>query len=160
MKTPWKVALLTLAIAVPTIPLGQILWRAQEGGGGGPSPALLPYFIRLSAAEGLSFGFGVAFLFLGWPWRRRVTREAGMATLPVYLGIAWSLLQWWPHDNFHRVIGDDYVKLVLVDYGFHLTLMVSAVIIARFFLATIRQTGAASPRPERAAAATAARASR
>jgi hypothetical protein len=57
-----------------------------------PQPALLPFFILLSAAEGLSFGFGVAFLFLGWPWVRRVTREAGMATLPVYLGIAWSLL--------------------------------------------------------------------
>jgi hypothetical protein len=58
------------------------------------------------------------------------------------------------------VIGDDYVKLLLVDYSFHLSLMVSAVIIARFFLATIRQAGAASPRPERAVAATVARASR
>lgn len=150
MKTSWKMALLTIAVAVPTIPLGQMLWRA-EAGAAGPPAALLPLFILLSAAEGLAFGFGVAFLILGWPLVRRATQAAGVATLPVYLGIAWSLLQWWPHSNSHRVIGEDYAKLLLVDYGFHVTLMIAAAIMARFFLATVRRTVAAGSATGRAA---------
>jgi hypothetical protein len=134
-----RIALVTVALAVPTIPLGQILWRMPPDAGAGPAPILLPFFILLAAAEGLSFGFGAAFLALGWPLVRRATRQAGVATVPVYLGIAWSLMQWWPHSNSHRVIGDDYVKLLLVDYGFHVTLMIATAIIARFFLATMRQ---------------------
>jgi hypothetical protein len=149
MKTSVKVALLTIAIAIPTIPLGQILWRTPEGAGPGPSPVLLPFFILLAAAEGLAFGFGAGFLILGWPLVRRATREAGVATMPVYLAIAWSLMQWWPHSNSHRVIGEDYLKLLLVDYGFHVTLMISAAIIARFFLATMRQACGAAARPAR-----------
>ncbi|HEY8598296.1 MAG TPA: hypothetical protein VIL85_07685 [Thermomicrobiales bacterium] len=159
MRTSAKVALLTVALAIPTIPLGQLLWQAPPDAGHGPAPALLPFFILLAAAEGLAFGFGVAFLFLGWPLVRRATAEAGVATLPVYLSIAWSLLQWWPHSNSHRVIGEDYVKLLLVDYGFHVTLMIGAAIIAHFFLATMRRSRAVTAPTARGTAPVAARAS-
>ncbi len=82
----------------------------------------------------------MGFLILGWPLVRRATREAGVATLPVYLSIAWSLMQWWPHSNSHRVVGEDYAALLMIDYGFHVTLMIAAAIVARFFLATLRQS--------------------
>jgi hypothetical protein len=159
VRTSAKVALLTVALAIPTIPLGQLLWQTPADAGHGPAPALLPFFILLSAADGLSFGFGLAFLFLGWPLVRRATREAGVATTPVYLSIAWSLLQWWPHSNSHRVIGEDYVKLPLVDYGFHLTLMIGTAIIAHFFLATMRQSRATRASAARGTVLAAARAS-
>ncbi len=140
MKLSAKVALLTIALMIATIPLGQLLWRTPEGAGPGPAPGLIPFFILLAAAEGLAFGFGVGFLILGWPLVRRATHEAGVATLPVYLSIAWSLMQWWPHSNSHRVVGEDYATLLMIDYGFHVTLMLAAAIIARFFLATLRQS--------------------
>lgn len=156
MKPAVKIALVTIPLALLTIPLGQLLWRAPADAGAGPAPALLPFFILLAAAEGLAFGFGVGFLIMGWPIVRRATREAGVATLPVYLGIAWSLMQWWPHSNSHRVVGNDYVKLLLIDYGFHVTLMIAAVIIARFFLATLRRSSTVRAQAERAAVTTAA----
>ena len=52
-----------------------------------------------------------------------------------------SVLSRWPHISLHGVVGIDLSGLLLVDYGFHLTLIIAAAIVARFILATVRNAG-------------------
>ena len=58
----------------------------------------------------------------------------------MYVAIAWQLVSWWPHDNLHMATGLDYGPLLLIEYGFHGTVIVSALVVARFFLAVLRGT--------------------
>jgi hypothetical protein len=64
---------------------------------------------------------------------------------PVYVAIAWQLVSWWPHDNSHMASGIDLDGLLMIEYAFHMTLILSALVVARFFLATLRAAIAAAP---------------
>ena len=46
----------------------------------------------------------------------------GLALL-TYLSIGWLLVNWWPHDNLQRVVGNDFPRLIWIEYGFHMTLI-------------------------------------
>ena len=91
-----------------------------------PQPALgqEPFFIFESAFEALSFSIGVAFAIFGW---RRVSevmnnRRRAMA---VYVSIVWLFISWWPHGKLHQFIyADNILGLLLIEYGFHLSVIV------------------------------------
>ena len=149
MNTWKKYLVVTLAVGLPATALSLPLWPPQPGAD--PSPLQTALFFGIFAAEGLLFGFGVAFVLFGGPLVRAATGAAGVRSWPVFVSLAWTLLSWWPHDGFHRAspLGDLDATLH-IDYAFHLTLIVAAVVMARFFLATLRAAArpaaAASPR--------------
>jgi hypothetical protein len=141
--------LITLAVGIPAFLLSRLIWSPASSNPT-PSDAQLPFFIVLSLVEALLFGLGVAFLAYGLPVVRRAARRAAVNAWPVCLPVAWQLVSWWPHDNFHMATGMDLHALLLIEYGFHLTLIVSTLVVARFFLATLHgaavvQTPARTP---------------
>lgn len=129
MTTTVKVALITLVCAVPALILGNIIWPISPDL---PTPTSmqLPFFIILSVIEAVVFGLGVAFIVLGW-------NRAGGERL-VFLAIAWFLISWWPHDNMHKHNGEDLGGLLVIEYLFHVTLIVAGVIIAMSFWKRLR----------------------
>ena len=146
MRARIAVPLITLGVGIPAFLLGQVIWPPTPGELPTPSGAQLPLIILLFVVEALLFGLGVAFLVFVLPLVRRTAARAGMDPRPVYLAIAWQLVSWWPHDNLHLSTSiNDLNGLLMIEYGFHMTLMLSALVVARFFLATLRATIAAAP---------------
>ena len=79
------------------------------------------------------------FLIFGYPLLKRVGRSRTL-TLLAYLAIGWYLVNWWPHDNLHLLIGvNNLWGLLWIEYGFHFTMMVAAAVLALFFYRVIRQ---------------------
>ena len=141
---PWmKVLIVTLLVGLPTVPLSQILWPspAAVDMSAAPTSLQLGLLIVLSLCEGLAFGLGVAFLLFGLPLVRRVTGEAPLLTWATYASIAWWLVSWWSHDNFHRVNGD-LGGLIMIEYGYHITLMLASAIVALAFVRLFSRAGA------------------
>ncbi len=102
-----------------------------------PTGAVLPLFVALSLVESLSFGLGVAFVIFGRPLVDRMGGSPGLTTA-AYVAIAFLLLNWWPHDNMHRMTNGDWSRVVLVEYGFHLPLMIAGAVLAWFFVSLAR----------------------
>lgn len=144
MRPRIAVPLITLAVGIPAFLLGQVIWPPAPGGPT-PSGAQLPLFMLLFLVEALLFGLGVAFLGFGWPLVRQAAGRVGMDPRPVYLAIAWQLVSWWPHDNLHVATGMDLNGLLMIEYAFHMTLILSALVVARFFLATLAAAVAKAP---------------
>jgi hypothetical protein len=139
MNALLKISLLTLAMTVAALLLQPILWPPAPGI---PSPVgvQLALFIGLAVLSALTFGAGVSFLIFGWPAVRRATALANIPAWPVYLAIGWSLVSWWPHNNLHLANGDNLSGLLAIEYGFHVSLYITGLIVAWFFLATLRRT--------------------
>lgn len=98
----------------------------------GPSSELIPFFIIYSVFESLAFGIGMAFLILYW-------KQFSSHRL-VFLSVVWMLVSWWPHDNFHRTLAhDNFLGLLGLEYGFHLTLILAAIVVARYLLRTVKK---------------------
>lgn len=144
MSARIAVPLITLAVGIPAFLLGQIIWPPAPGSPT-PSGAQLPLFMLLALVEALLLGLGVAFLAFGLPLVRHAAGRVGIDPRPVYVAIAWQLVSWWPHDNFHMATGMDLAGLLMIEYAFHMTLILSALVVARFFLATLRAAIAAAP---------------
>jgi hypothetical protein len=140
----WLVVTIVLAViaflASPNGPLGGF-WRPSSDFPP-PSAGQLPWFVLLNVAESLTFGFGIAFLFFGYPLIRNILPASRNLTLAAYLSIAWLLSSWWPHDSLHVANGTNMSGLLAIEYGFHVTLMVTGAILAFFFLALVRQRAA------------------
>ena len=133
----WLVVTLVLAViaflASPNGPLGGF-WRPSADFPQ-PTDAQLPLFIILNAAESLAFGFGIAFLIFGYPLMQTILPASKELTLAAYLSIAWLLFSWWPHDSLHVANGLNLNGLLVIEYVFHVTLMVTGAILVYFFLA-------------------------
>jgi hypothetical protein len=99
------------------------------------------FFMLLTAIQSLAFGFGFAFLLFGREAVRSFLPAEGGLGLAVYLAIAWSLLSWWPHSNLHQSHNPDNISgLLAIEYGFHVTLIFGAVVIAYVVLMRTRQS--------------------
>ena len=131
-----KVTVITLIIAVPAWVLGPIIWPPL---GMEPSPAQMPYFMFEAFLEALALGLGVSFLAFGLPFVRRVEPALRLRVWLIYLGIGWALVSWWPHGSLHMSNGDNMQRLLYIEYGFHVTLIVSAAVAAYCFLSLIRE---------------------
>ncbi|RSM51487.1 hypothetical protein DMB66_41730 [Actinoplanes sp. ATCC 53533] len=89
-------------------------------------------FRVLYVIECLSFGTGVAFLFLGRAPLARLGRPAGRTAL-AHLAIGWLLVAWWPQDNLYRLAAKaDWPRQAALVYGFNVTLMLAAAALAAF----------------------------
>jgi len=133
--------LLTLSVGVGALLVQTSLWPPAPGT---PSPVgvQLVLFAGLSVLSALTFGAGISFLVFGLPFVRRTAAVANVPAWPVYLAIGWSLVSWWPHNNLHLANGADLSGLIAIEYGFHVSLYVTALVVAWFFLASLRTTGA------------------
>ncbi|HEX9989148.1 MAG TPA: hypothetical protein VGE45_11810 [Chloroflexia bacterium] len=141
MKTWMKVLLITIPVAIISLPIGQMLWPAATADGMGMememSVPMLLGFIGVSVFEGLALGVGVSFLVLGLPVVRRLAAEGhGALAWSSFAAIIWFLVSWWPHDGLHRSMGDNMTTLLAVEYGFHVTLIIAGAILAYAFVYT------------------------
>ena len=138
MKTWIKASIVTVLVGVPAFVFGPVIWPSAADAPV-PSATQLPFFMAIAAAEALAFGLGISFLAFGLPLVRKVANETSLRTWAMYLSISWLLVSWWPHDNLHQYVGEDTLGLLFLLYGFHMTLMLSGLILALVFLSLIRQ---------------------
>jgi hypothetical protein len=134
-RTWVKVLILILVVTVPAFLLGHLIWHPL---GTAPSPGQMPFFMVVSFFEALALGLGVSFLVFGLPLVRSVPSELKTRAWLMYLGIGWALVSWWPHGNLHMSNGDNMQRLLYIEYGFHVTLVISAAIVAYCFLSLLR----------------------
>jgi hypothetical protein len=96
---------------------------------------------------------GVAFLVFGWGIIRDAPGVSRNLATGAYLAIAWGLFNWIPHTSMHITnAADDFGRLVLIEYVFHFTLILGALVLARFFWRILdttmaRPTVTAAPKP-------------
>jgi hypothetical protein len=129
MKTWHKVLLLTLIAAVPAFAIAPVIWP-PDAHVGAPSGLQLLLFILLAALDALAFGLGIAFICYGLPLVRRIVDGSRARTWITFIATAWLLISWWPHDNMHKHNGMDLGGLLVIDYLFHVPLMLTGVALA------------------------------
>jgi hypothetical protein len=98
-----------------------------------PSAGQLPFFVALVAAEAVALGLAVAFALLGRGFVRRLFSTRGRA-VAVHAALVWALGSWWLHDGLHMANGTDLTGLLLIEYGFHLTLIGAVAVVAWAFV--------------------------
>jgi hypothetical protein len=155
MKTWLKVLLITLVVAAPAFVLGPIIWPPDPHT---PAPAGLQLVLLmvLAALESLAFGLGMAFISYGLPLVRRLASPSRAHAWMAFSATAWLLISWWPHDNMHIHNGGDLAGMLVIEYLFHVSLMVAGALLAYTVvqaLQTVTATGRA-PDQRRASAAT------
>lgn len=134
-STRLRVVAVASAGAILAFGSSQVLWPAPPGFA--PPANLLPFFLILGLIESVAFGAGIAFLIFGFRSIAR-TGVGKLAAWGGYLGIAWSLVNWWAHDGFHRVVGLKFAGLLGIEYAFHVTLIAGGLLAVFFFLSVAR----------------------
>jgi hypothetical protein len=134
-NTKWAAAIATTA-AVGAFALGPVLFTPNAANPT-PTSGQLPFFVVLAAIEALVLGVGVAFAVFGRQHVRRLFATRARVTA-VHLSVTWALVSWWLHDNLHMVAGMNLGGLLLIEYAFHVTLIVGAVAVAWAFVAEAR----------------------
>ncbi|MEK6967358.1 MAG: hypothetical protein AABX51_01875 [Nanoarchaeota archaeon] len=119
MKLWQKYLIVTIIIGLPALALGPLIWPRSSDVN--PENWQIPFFVLLAAFEAALFGFGIAFMWFNWKNRKPTA---------LYAAISWLLVSWWPHDNFHINNGLNTTGLLLIDYSFHLTLIIASVVVA------------------------------
>jgi len=130
-----KVILTTIIFAVPAFLLGKVIWPLDPMGPM-PTSSQLPFFIVLSLFEAVSFGLGMSFIIFGYPFVKKITGKSKSLTFWTYIAISWMLVNWWPHDNIHAQNGMNLDGLIKIEYAFHVTLILSGIILALAFIKT------------------------
>jgi hypothetical protein len=131
MKKIIIVILITLIFGIISFILSPILWQSSPDLI--PPNNLLPYYIFISAIESLTFGFGIAFIYIAWPNLKKVPNKDKTRTYLAFISLLWLLISWWPHDNFHRMNGMNLQGLIYIEYGFHLTIIIASLILTYYF---------------------------
>jgi hypothetical protein len=126
MKLWIKVLLVTVIFALPAFALGPKIWPPSPDAH--PTASQLPWLMALSAIEAVTFGLGMSFLFFGW--KRFVGKGAHACW--AFASLTWLLVSWWPHDNAHIHNGFYMPGLIVIDYSFHLTLIIASLIAATY----------------------------
>jgi hypothetical protein len=148
-KTLTKMLLITILCGVPLLFLGPIIWPpAPEVQ---PTQAQLPYLIVLSAIEALTAGFGIAFIAYGWPLIRKAAGKKRILAGTMYVAISWLLVSWWPHDNMHIHNAMNIDGLIVIEYLFHVTLMIAAVVLTYGYFSLLSEK-AVTPETKKAKA--------
>lgn len=132
MSIKLKVALITTLLAIPAALTGRIIWPPDPIIPF-PPPTLFPFYAFLALFEAISFGLGISFLIYGWKYVQKVSQGQKRMAVLLYISIAWMLINWWPHDNLHQHIGMDLNRLIYLEYGFHLTLIIAGMILGYHF---------------------------
>ena len=147
MQTWLKVLLITLGTAVPAFVLGPIIWPPDPHGAA-PSGLQLLLFMALAALESLALGLGVAFISYGLPLVRRVANGSRARTWITFIATGWLLISWWPHDNMHKHNGMDLDGLLMIDYLFHVSMMVAGAVLAYTLVRALQTAPTTGPAPD------------
>jgi len=129
MSKLWKMLIVSVAIGGGALIAGPKIWPMAPDVPAPPA-SLLPAYIVLAAVESLAFGFAVAFAVFGWPAIRGLRLGPRWLNKVLFVTLVWFLGNWWMHDSLHMHIGLDMQRLVYIEYGFHLTMMACAAILA------------------------------
>jgi hypothetical protein len=126
MNRLWLMSVATVVIGAAAFFAGPQIWPM---GPDIPMPPanLFPAYLALSALEALAFGFAVAFAAFGWPAIRRLPLGAGWLNKLLFVTLFWFMGNWWIHDNLHMHIGLDMSRLLYIEYGFHISMLICAV---------------------------------
>lgn len=122
---------LVAGLAGPNGPLGGF-WGVEPAPGleGGVLGALVLY----SVIEAVIFGVGLVWLIFG----REVLRGPGARA--AHLAVGWALVSWFPHGAFHQSIAhDNWAGLAAIEYGFHLTMLIAGLLVARHLILVNRE---------------------
>lgn len=161
MQSRYKVASVAVAFAIlgfmlgPQAPLGAMIWPQNAHmleAFGTPSGGTLAALMAYGVVSSIAFGLGVAFLAFGYAAVARAPVGPGLARW-AHLAITWILVSWVPHDSLHQSIGS-IAALAGLEWGFHFTLIVSGLVLARYFLASTGAWPAARATPSAASAVT------
>lgn len=147
MKTSTKFFIITLVFAVISYSLNKVIWPETgsidillsnviwpEGSAQIPTGLQLPLLILLAIIESVSFGVGMAFLFLGWKYIKELMPENKKNAMWSFVSIVWLLVSWWPHDNMHRINApSNLAGLIKIEYMFHVTLILAGCILVYNF---------------------------
>lgn len=124
MKKRYSIILTTIAIGVIAFLLTPALWAFPTDMT--PPETLFPFFLLQSLIEALGFGAAVAYLFfVGIPLVQRVNPAHKLKAVVMVLCFVWVMGSWWPHTNFHKVIGLDFAGLLILEYAFHVSSVVA-----------------------------------
>jgi hypothetical protein len=135
------IVVLTVGLAVPAFILSRIIWPDPPGAAVPPA-GLLPLLIVPAVFESLAFGAGVAFLVVAGRALMRTGRPDRLV-IAAYASAGWALVSWTPHSNMHRV-NTTFEGLVLIDWVFHLTLIVGAAIVGLYLYRTVSHAPSAN----------------
>lgn len=117
---------LVAGLAGPNGPLGGF-WGVEPTPGleGGVLGALMLY----SVIEAVVFGIGLTWLIFG----RDVLRGPGSTA--AHLAVGWALVSWFPHGAFHQSTAhDNWAALAAIEYGFHFTMLIAGLLVARHLI--------------------------
>ena len=78
-------------------------------------------------------------MLFGLPTMRRASPNSKLMVWAMYLSIGWLLVSWWPHSHLHQVVGENLQRLLYIEYGFHVTTIIGAVVLAYGFVSLLRQ---------------------
>lgn len=90
-----------------------------------PTSLQLPFFMILNLAESLTFALAVVLLLTSFPKKAFSPLTLNQTKL-AFLSLIWFLGNWWAHDSLHIHNGMNLQGLLYIEYGFHLTMMLSA----------------------------------
>jgi len=148
MKT--KVVLTTLVVGILAFLLAPnapwTIWPKPADLMPPPTPTEVNLFMLLGVFDALSLGLGIACLIFGWPLVTQVAAPARGRAVIIYLSTAWGLGNWWVHDALHMVNGMNPTGLLRIEYGFHVTLIISGAALA-YAVATMVTDGSISRAP-------------
>lgn len=137
MKTRTKFAVVTVVVGAlafvfaPNGPLGGLLWPEPAGFATAPTGVQELLFVVLGLVTALAFGAGVAYLIYGWSYVDDVLGpDRSRLAVAFHVSVFWLLWSWWLHENLHVVMGMEVWPLLAIEYGFHVTMIAAAGVVA------------------------------
>ena len=127
MNTRTAIPLVIALVAIPAFALTPVFFPPSPDMT--PPPTQHPFYVVLGAIYALALGAGVAFLSFGLPLVRRLLPSAPGRAVAVYLTLGWLLVSWYPHGGLHSSNGMDTGRLLWIEYGFHLPLILAPLIL-------------------------------
>lgn len=107
----------------------------------GPTGAALASLVTAGIVESIAFGVGLAWIAFGWP----LVNDRGGLGFATYGAIFWWLASWTPHTSIHQSIAiENWAGLAGIEWGFHVTLVISAFIVTAFVWRVLRSTEASA----------------
>jgi hypothetical protein len=145
MSIRLKAAATTLAVAVPAFLAAPILFPPPPGPP--PTSTQLVSLEVLTASDSLLLGMGIAFVGFGWPLVRHAAGSRVRASA-MFLAIAWLTISWYPHVGLHgSAFGATLPGVLAIDYGFHVPLYLTAVVLIWGLLGYLRDNAPSGAAP-------------
>ncbi|HET6405014.1 MAG TPA: hypothetical protein VFH78_10230 [Candidatus Thermoplasmatota archaeon] len=117
----------------PHAPLGAALFGAPPAGDHEPTGGQVGALMAVALVEAIAFGLGLAFLVFGYAAMARRLGSDGSTRL-AHLAVVWGLMSWVPHTAMHQTNGDNIARLIVIEYAFHVTLVLAAAALAWAFV--------------------------